>query len=348
MVAISGIDFYAGQTHYADHLYPIWAALPEEARGLFVAAGGMQPHTSRHAVSKAWDWYIAQTERFDIDLQPSREAARERIADRDGLLVVAGYEDLAWVEPVGREHVFVEHGVGQWFEGITHPAWAGSRPRPRVRLFICPSERLADRNRETYPDIPAAAVGCPKLDIHHRQPPKRRKRPPVIYCSWHWDCRIVPEAGWAFPEFRRASLGLMELGHVIGGGHPRSMRRIERHWRTAGVPVVRDFADALWQADIMVNDASSTLWEFASLDRPVVLMNSKHYRRDVEHGLRFWEYADVGMQVDDPADLVDVVRAALRDPVEQQERRRRAIAHAYAHTDGRASQRAAAAIMEVA
>jgi hypothetical protein len=43
------------------------------------------------------------------------------------------------------------------------------------------------------------------------------------------------------------------------------------------------------------------------------VLNHPGYRKDIQHGLRFWEASRVGLNVDDPADLSEVVSVALED-----------------------------------
>lgn len=73
---------------------------------------------------------------------------------------------------------------------------------------------------------------------------------------------------------------------------------------------------------------NSTLYEWAALDRPVVVMNSQFWRRDVDHGKRFWEWADVGEQIMAGAQLADaLLRAAHDDP--QADVRRKIVEQCY-------------------
>jgi glycosyltransferase involved in cell wall biosynthesis len=100
------------------------------------------------------------------------------------------------------------------------------------------------------------------------------------------------------------------------------------------------------RADLYIMDHMSTLYEFASTGRPVVVLNTPWYRRDVEHGLRFWEYADVGVNCEHPNDLEKCINLALQDPLEQKMKRERACNAVYAYRDGMCTERAAKAIIE--
>jgi CDP-glycerol glycerophosphotransferase len=120
------------------------------------------------------------------------------------------------------------------------------------------------------------------------------------------------------------------------------MSRVYNRLRIHATPTLADVFD---RADLLVADNTSAMYEFASLDRPVVAVNLPTYRRDVHHGMRFWNLVP-GLQCDTPQDLPDVIAAALVDPPEAQAMRTRAVDATYAHTDGGASERAASAILE--
>jgi hypothetical protein len=107
---------------------------------------------------------------------------------------------------------------------------------------------------------------------------------------------------------------------------------------------VPDFADVCRRADVYVCDNSSTLYEFASTGRPVVVLNSPQYRGTVNHGLRFWDAAHVGLHAWPGDNLGDVVERALQDPPKAREDREDALDIVYAYRTGGA-QRAADAIV---
>ncbi len=341
------VDFLAGETHYLDHLYPIWKALPGEERGSILLAK-VSPSSDwgsrlrEHAIACGYEGCLA----FSDSAHPRDAAAW--LAGREGLVVTASVNDARLAEKSRRPQVFCEHGAGQTYSS-RHPSYAGGHSgRSQVRLFLCPNESVAARNRQYYPGAESVVVGCPKLDAWHRAPRKQRSDPPVVAISFHWDAASVcPEARWAYPHYRNHLLPVIrdERWRVVGHGHPRALSALQNAYRRWGLPVLEHFSDVVQQADVYVCDNSSTLYEFASLNRPVVVLNAPWYRRGVEHGLRFWEAANVGVQVDDPHDLSEAIALALRDAPAQRRARKAAVALAYAYTDGRAAERAAEAIL---
>ena len=114
---------------------------------------------------------------------------------------------------------------------------------------------------------------------------------------------------------------------------------MQRH----GIEHVATFDEVCRRADVYVCDNSSTIFEFASTGRPVVLLNSPQYRKRIHHGLRFWDAASVGVQVDTAAELPDAIQRALHEDHSAEREAALDIVYAY-RTD--AAQRAADAIME--
>jgi hypothetical protein len=64
----------------------------------------------------------------------------------------------------------------------------------------------------------------------------------------------------------------------------------------------------------------------------------------MQHGLRFWEAADVGLQCDRPDELGDTIERALADPLRARRNREAALNLVYAYRTG-AAKRAADALM---
>lgn len=260
------------------------------------------------------------------------------LVGRTNPVIVASYSDLLAVKP--RQVVFLEHGAGQTYGGAT-PAHPGGRNRESVSLFICPSERVAELNRKRYPDTPAIVVGSPVMDYWHRYPAKPEQG--TVALAFHWNSLVAPEARSAFPHYQAVLADLAAERRVLGHGHPRIAPVLQRRYAESRIPWV-PLEDVYQRAEVLVVDNSSVGWEFLSLDRPVVWLNAPWYRKNVNYGMRFWEFADAGVQVDDPADLSFAIAEALLDV--QRNRRREVVPEIYSYTDGRASERAARAIEE--
>jgi CDP-glycerol glycerophosphotransferase (TagB/SpsB family) len=107
--------------------------------------------------------------------------------------------------------------------------------------------------------------------------------------------------------------------------------------------VVSHWEEVLQRADLYLCDNSSTLFEFAATDRPVVVLQPPWYRRSARHGLRFYE-AVPGLLADQLTQLPERIAEALQDSPECQQARRQAVHRVYGTLDGKATQRAVTAI----
>jgi glycosyltransferase involved in cell wall biosynthesis len=247
-------------------------------------------------------------------------------------IVVASGNDLATASRTRRTIALFEHGASQAYTGVRNRSYAGGPGRAKASLFVCPNQRCADLNTATNPNIPCVVVGSPRVDVLRRI--ERTPGPTTVAIAFHWRCRVCPEAGTALDHYKQSLAGLrVRLGvdgiELVGHGHPRAATELRRVYEAAGIEWVPSFEDVVARASVFVADNSSTIFEAAACDIPVVLLNCPQYRRDVGHGLRFWDEADVGVQVDGPGGLVDGIRAALTDPGEQHARRRRTTERVY-------------------
>lgn len=314
------VDVLATEQHFRDHLRPIWQALPPEHRG-----------TGHHAHA------VPRSSRPTL---------------------VASFGDLGRARHAGRPAILLEHGAGQTYRDaqgrlLQHTSYAGGRDRFGVILALVPGPSARDAYLEagTLRGAPIVEIGVPKLDPWHdgRRRPELTS-PPTIAVSFHWECLVVPETRSAW---RRYLPSIVELARrrpdlrILGHAHPRLRRTIEPVYAKEGIPFEPDFDRVLETASVYVCDNSSTMYEFASTGRPVVVLNHRLYRKDVEHGLRFWAGARLGPQVDDPRELEQAIARALRPSSGADELRRQSVALAYHATDGKATDRAVRAILDV-
>ena len=335
------IDFLAFEVQFLDHVAPVWHATPDSLRGCFVV--------ERRLVERA---HALGIDCVGMDSTAIRmSAGRPKANPGDGpTAFVASIGDTLVGRRLGyRRFVFMEHGAGQAYTDRValpgHPSYAGGKDREDTIAFLVPNEYAARLWRKAYPDARVEVIGCPRLDTL----PARQPGPgPVVAISFHWPAFTCPEAGTAFGYYKSALPSLAKAFTTIGHAHPKADwgRRMAARYTEAGIPFVEDFDDVCRQADVYVVDNSSTLFEFAATGRPVVVLNSPEYRRNVNHGLRFWDAAQVGVNVDRAGDLNNGIALALEDPFLVAAAREDALGIVYAHRSG-AAERAAKVIEEV-
>lgn len=318
------IDALATQAHYVDHLLPVWQALPRESRGVFAARG--------RALQRA----------TALGLE-----VESRLPEREGLALVASHADyIEAFERCGRPVAYLNHGTGQSWRGADErliPSDCGEA-RPGVRIFLTPGPHATAVTLEANgPDAHVVEVGCGKVESLRRIPAPRE---PLLVVSTHWDHRVVPEARSALPEYLRV-LSDSPIPVALHA-HPRLAWQVRKHAEALGLPFIESFEEVCRCATVYATDCSSTLFEFAALDRPVIVLNATAYRRDHHHGLRFWEAATVGVNVNHPSEFAKAVTAAVLDSPEQQAARAAAVALAYYPFDNQAARRAAHALLEAA
>lgn len=311
------ITVYASQAHYWRHLAPVADEL--RARGHDVRACAQRP-------SQPWG------DPLPAHLSPS------------DLFIVAGWVDARMVQR-GRV-VYLEHGAGQTYVPAPKDGYAGSPGLQHVRLFLCPSETVAARWRQRYPQAAVEVVGCPALDQHYADDYARgvqqavgATRPLVAFTS-HWACSICPETMPALPLYEQAIRDLQV--EIVGHAHPRDTHPAKM-WARLGVPFEPDPDVILRTASLLVADNTSLQAEAAACGIPLVFLNRPEYRRDVHHGGRFWEWPEGQVSVDEPAGLADAITWALVDPPAVQSSRAKMVRSIYDHLGG-ASARAADAI----
>ena len=333
------IDFFARRVHFVDHMLPIWEAMnnaPE--RGKFYVPECI----AEHAIGKG----IADV----VPLHSNSEISAIACApDGIGPLVVSAYGDLqiAKHKTPQRPFIMMEHGVGLT-PSESHPGYAGGTGmRRQVDLFLAPNDYIRRKSAKALPGVAQVVVGTPKLDdwsrkMHIRETPAK----PVVCISFHWNGeKVSREAGNAFLHYRDV---LDELAHqdgftLIGHGHPKLLWFLEKEYQARGIEVVKDFEEVMLRADLYVNDCSSTMYEFCATGKPVVILNAPWFRRDTNLGIRFWEYTDIGPQVNEPGELLSVIGNSLL--VDQYACARKKMVHDLYPFLGCSAQRAAGAIL---
>lgn len=322
------VQFYAkNQPHFCSHAAPIYHALPPDIRGPFYARGHAAIRCAELGIAPVWP--------------PPRFSQRDTV-------LVASFEDYRSVRPA--KVIFLNHGAAQTYIGTAerHPAYSGGTDRDRTVLFLEPSERAATISRTAYPDIPAVACGVCYLDGFINNPPTYD--PTLVAISFHADVSIVEETRSAFTHYRSAIVDMARSGtfNLLGHSHPRAQSQMQMFWEQIGVPYEPDWSKVLQRGGVFVVDNSSAGFEFTATGRPTVWLNAPWYRRDVYHGLRFWDLVP-GPQVDTPEMLALTIEQTIRRPDAGLAARQRIIEQVYdgGVLDGRATERAVAAIVQL-
>ncbi len=327
------IDYFARRHHFIDHLAPIWLASHPSERGTFYVSSQI---SDLDLVEYARSRYGILAQSVDPDEAPP------------GLLPIlcASYDDLVQttIDRSQRDLLLMEHGVGITFDT---PGYAGGHGlRDQVNLFLSPNLATARKTKSSQPRSRQIVIGTPKLDPWFWEPRvtwDSLKSRPIIAVSFHWDgSATAPEAGNAFREFDSAVRDLARSSEftLIGHSHPKIATVMKAYFEDIEIPYYDQFENVMRIADVYVNDASSTLYEFLVTDKPVVILNSSKFRRSFNSGVRFWDYTDVGIQVNPGDDLRDAIYQTCRDPHQHHSQRAQAVVDLYpffGYSAGRAS-----------
>ncbi len=280
------IDAFASEVHYLDHIAPIWTNMPESIRGTLYS-----PCEKVRAL-------------------PSSKKTAVAPLSKDTLTLVSSFRDLRHVRTSLRRIILMEHGAGQTYD-VDSSYYAGGPDRHGVVEVLVPNFKAATAHAKRHPNITVTVIGCPRLDLLRKIPPPEE---PAVAISHHWECNICPETRSTFPYYKDAYPDLAAAFPTVRGhAHPRAWPMVRAAYEDNGFKLVDTFEEVLREASVYITDNSSTLFEFAATGRPVVVLNAPWYRKSIHHGGRFWEWADVGIQVDDPKHLVAAVKAAMHD-----------------------------------
>jgi hypothetical protein len=319
------VDFVACEPQFIDHVAPVWHATPAAVRGRFLT----EEHLLERARGRGIDAEAVPADRIRAGVPP--KAVHDPCGPQ---AFVCSIGDTKVARRLGyRRFAFMEHGAGQTYliqGGIRHPSYAGGADREDTELFLVPNEYAAASWRASYPAARVDVVGCPKLDD---LPSRETTQGPVVAISFHWPAFVAPEAGTALGHYVPALADLAARFRVIGHAHPKGdwPARIEHYYRAAGHrarPRLRRGLPARRRLRLRQQlDAVRVRRD----GRPVVVLNAPQYRRNVRHGGRFWDWAPIGINVDQPGELGDAIERALEDREPVRRERERVLGLVYAH-----------------
>ena len=283
------VDFFARRAHYIDHIAPIWNALPMDRRGVFITTEDLRAYAGGMIDPDAISIYDGQN-----------------VPGWDPVLTASYGDMIRAARNLNRKIISCEHGTGHAFGTAAYPDGKGKRDL--VSLFLMPNEYTA-RKSQSVRSTPCEVIGTPKMDEYIPALRPRISNNPVIAIAFHWGDGNAnpPESGNAWEHYKDILPALAERYNVIGHGHPLSVNTFRPAFKQAGIEFVENFRDVLQRADIYINDLSSTMYEFLVTGKPVIVLNAPWFRRDVHWGIRFWEWSNVGINVEDPGRLFNAI-----------------------------------------
>jgi hypothetical protein len=300
-------DFLATLPHYLDHIVEIWRQLSASGRGKFYVPARLMDYARFKGVEPS-------------EVRTTSPISKDVILPTGpNPIVTSAYVDMAAANQKLRTLIFMQHGIGMSFYAdvgtrVRRLGYAGGGGMQQyVNLFLSPNKYTENLILKQFPNALDVVVGVPKMDKWVGQPKPLNSKPKVVI-SFHWQGhKVTPEMGDAFEHFESALPLLSREFDLYGHAHPKVALSMKAKFESMGIPYIATFDEVLRTADLYINDASSTIYEFCFVNRPVVIMNAPWFRRNVNHGIRFWDYSNVGINCDDPKDLVLAAAMALED-----------------------------------
>ena len=294
------------------------------------------------------------------------EDRRGVVAFRPHVLVMASFSSLEFFRVRLPEAYIVNIRHGMIGKGGLRRLPRRTAARRFDAIAVGDQARIDDFERSGARPETFWETGYPHLDpLFRRGPapslPLDGSRSTLLYApTWNLGLTSATMLGDRLIQLVRArapDINVVIKPHpVIGDWRPKWMAR----WRRMaaehrGVLLVEDtHADIvpyLLASDVLLSDASSVIFEFLALDRPIILLtNPRHtadpaWRRDDI----VWTWRDLADELYDPDELPAAVERALREPEARRDRRT-----AYARdlfgpfTDGCNAERVANRIVEAA
>lgn len=244
------------------------------------------------------------------------ETKRELPDHEADVWITASARDFVISHKLRGAHLVMEHGCGlQWYSAahVKHLA--------RADAIAAPNQFIADRYLRESTARRVEVVGTPKMDALVTIP--HASDGGTVAVSFHWtgmrSARTIPK------DYRDELVRLASHTTVLGHSHPRFWEQAQRFYASVGIEPVREFTEIVARADVYACDHSSTIYEWAALDRPVILLEGRGGARVVPHssGLRYTMFSDVGPTAT-PETLTETALLALSGDPEHREARRAA------------------------
>lgn len=284
------VDFLATEIQYLHHLLPV-AREMKESRVLI----------PRELISGN----VPRAEAF-----LGKGGLVSKLRERTGPVVVCSYKDFLLTDQSDRSVIFMEHGSGQSYSS-DHTSYVGGKGRKRAAAILSPGEISQVKNSQAYLGKICLAPGSPRLDDLLRI--AERESGDCVAISFHWDCTVCPETRSGFQYYKSILPFLAKKYRLLVHSHPRISTEVRAFCIQNGLEYEESFEEVIRRSQIYICDNSSTIFEWAALGRPVLLLNCPYYRKFVRHGLRFWDFDGPAMSVERPEAIEGAVDHILQN-----------------------------------
>lgn len=185
-------------------------------------------------------------------------------------------------QPIRAKTYWMEHGTGLQGHRRRH-----LDEMDKATAILVPNDFTQLRLRDEGYAGKIHIAGTPKMDdlvtIH---PPGDG----TVAVSFHWT-----GGGRNWFRYEEQLRELAKKYRVLGHGHPRIWTKMINRWISIGIEPVMDFKEIVSRADVYLCDHSSTLFEWAALDRPVGILDRPGGQAMVySTGLLYDGHGDIG------------------------------------------------------
>lgn len=248
---------FTSTRQYAEHLEPIWKGFTHHERDEWIKVEAVPSELPSLPIKRHATWITSSA----IDYRQ---------------VLVTQFENTG--------KIYMEHGVGlQAHRDRT------ITEMKQARAILVPNAFTRNGlTKRGLRHVPIHVIGTPKMDKLSVIPKPEND---VIAVSFHWSGQL----GVTWLRYADELKRLSEKYKILGHGHPRIWSMMKKRWESIGVEPVEHFEDVVRRASVYCCDHSSTLYEWAALDRPVVILHRDNSQQQIQStGLLYQHYPNIG------------------------------------------------------
>ena len=291
-------------------------------------------------------------------VEDQHEARDIYLTDRPDWVVIGNYFDNLEDIHQYSKTALLSHGIGP-----KSCYYTVSDSKPTVRFVEGPYR--TQRLQEMYPDSKFVDTGYAKLDpIVSGETDARSvkdlgldpSKPTLLYAPTFYPSSLEAFSKGFPKEFSEYNIILKPHYFSLANPKYKGQKKRLKHWAKfdnvylAGLDEV-NILPFMGLSDLLISDASSTLFEFAALNKPIVWCDfyklrwsyrgPLKYRFDKRMDQDLYEYADVSVHAERYKGLKAAVDSQIKNPLEYEARRKEYTLQLAGTVDGKVSHRIA-------